>query len=180
MMSSERWSRTGQGLHWLSAIAILLMLGLGLYMVEIDTDQGSKFDLYQWHKTIGALVFLLMAVRTLWRLFAVAPTLPATMSGVEKCLSRLVHLVLYGLIFAMLITGYVMVSASPLPLPIALPGGWHIPNLIAPDFALSETMKTLHHRLAWVLLGLVTLHIAAALKHRFWDRDDVLQSILPG
>ena len=79
----------------------------------------------------------------------------------------------------MTISGYVMISASPLPLPVELPGGIAVPNLIAPDYGLSETMKALHHRLAWVLLGLVALHVLAALKHHFWDRDDVLRQMLP-
>lgn len=179
-MPRHRWSGVGQALHWLCAGLILFMLGLGLYMVEWVQDPGQRFDLYQLHKTCGALVFLLMAVRALWRLTATAPALPATMPRHERLISKAVHLALYGLIFAVLISGYVMISASPLPLPIHLPGGGHVPNLVAPDFELSETMKTLHHRLAWTLLALVALHIAAALKHRLWDRDEVLQSMLPG
>jgi cytochrome b561 len=176
----RHWSGVGQLLHWLCAGLILFMLGLGLYMVEWVNDPAQKFDLYQLHKTTGAFVFLLMAIRTLWRLGTVAPSLPESMPRREQVLSKLVHLVLYGLIFAVLMSGYVMISSSPLPLPIELPGGGHVPNLIAPDYALSEQMKSLHHRLVWVLLGLVCLHIAAALKHRLWDRDEVLQSMLPG
>ncbi len=176
----RHWSGVGQLLHWTCAGLILFMLGLGLYMVEWLDDPARKFDLYQLHKTTGAFVFLLMAIRALWRMATVVPDLPETMSRPEQRLSKIVHLVLYGLIFAVLISGYVMISSSPLPLPIELPGGGHVPNLIAPDFDLSEQMKTLHHRLAWVLLGLVGLHIAAALKHRLWDRDEVLQSMLPG
>ncbi|CAM5776948.1 cytochrome b [Labrys miyagiensis] len=176
----HRWSGVGQALHWLCAALILFMLGLGLYMVEWVDDPARKFDLYQLHKTTGAFVFLLMAIRALWRLFTVAPALPQTMPRHEQILSRIVHLLLYGLIFGVLIAGYVYVSASTLPLPIELPGGYHVPNLVAPDYALSETMKVLHHRLAFVLMALVGLHILAALKHRLWDRDEVLQSMLPG
>jgi cytochrome b561 len=175
----RRWSLAGQALHWLSAALILFMLGLGLTMVELVTDPGRRFELYQLHKTCGALVFLLIALRTLWRLGAAAPEPPATMPRHERILSRMVHIVLYLMIFAITISGYVMISASPLPLPVELPGGIAVPNLIAPDYDLSETMKTLHHRLAWVLLGLVAFHVLAALKHHFWDRDDVLRQMLP-
>ncbi|MDQ0395499.1 cytochrome b [Labrys monachus] len=175
----RRWSPAGQALHWLSAALILFMLGLGLVMVEFVEDPGRRFELYQLHKTCGAFVFLLLALRTAWRLFAVAPSPPATMPGHERLLSRTVHVVLYLMILAITLSGYVMISSSPLPLPVELPGGLAVPNLIAPDYGLSETMKTLHHRLAWVLLGLVALHVLAALKHHFWDRDDVLRQMLP-
>ena len=177
--SHRRWSLLGQGLHWLSAALIMFMLGLGLTMVEVVTNPGTRFDLYQLHKTCGALVFLVMAIRALWRLGASAPDLPEAMPKAERILSRIVHLVLYLFIFAITVSGYVMVSASTLPLPIALPGGLHVPNLVAPDYELSEAMKTLHHRLAWSLLALVVLHIMAALKHHFWDRDEVLAQMLP-
>ncbi|WP_181161365.1 cytochrome b [Labrys okinawensis] len=177
---SHRWSATGQFLHWSCAALILFMLGLGLAMVEWVEDQGQRFDLYQLHKSLGALVFLLMALRAAWRLLARAPVLPESMPRHERVLSKTVHVALYGLIFAMLVTGYVMISASPLPLPIQLPGGGHVPNLVAPDFELSERMKALHHRIAFVLIGLVLLHVAAAFKHWLWDRDGVLQSMLPG
>lgn len=176
----HRWSATGQILHWSCAALILFMLGLGLAMVEWVEDQGQRFDLYQLHKSLGALVFLLMALRAAWRLLARAPVLPESMPRHERVLSKVVHVALYGLIFAMLVTGYVMISASPLPLPIQLPGGGHVPNLVAPDFELSEQMKALHHRFAFVLIALVLLHVAAALKHWLWDRDGVLQSMLPG
>jgi cytochrome b561 len=176
----RRWSGLGQALHWLCAGLILFMLGLGLYMVEWVDDPGRKFELYQLHKTTGAFVFLAMAVRVAWRLSTVAPALPETMPRHEKLLSKAVHVLLYGLIFAVLLAGYVTVSASTLPLPVELPGGLHVPNLVAPDYELSESMKLLHHRLAYVLMALVGLHILAALKHRLWDRDEVLQSMLPG
>lgn len=176
----RRWSLSGQMLHWSCAALILFMLGLGLTMVEWVEEPGQRFDLYQLHKSLGALVFLLMALRAAWRLLVRVPVLPQTMPRHERVLSKAVHAALYGLIFAMLISGYVMISASPLPLPIELPGGGHVPNLVAPDFALSEQMKTLHHRLAFLLIGLVTLHIAAAFKHWLWDGDNVLQSMLPG
>jgi cytochrome b561 len=176
----RRWSGVGQVLHWTCAGLILFMLGLGLYMVEWVDDPARKFDLYQLHKTTGAFVFLLMAIRALWRLFTAAPALPQTMPRHEQLISKGVHLVLYGLIFGVLIAGYVYVSASTLPLPIELPGGYHVPNLVAPDYELSESAKVLHHRLAYVLMALVGLHILAALKHRLWDRDQVLQSMLPG
>jgi cytochrome b561 len=176
----RRWGGVSQALHWLCAALILFMLGLGLYMVEWLDDPARKFELYQLHKTIGAFVFLAMAIRALWRLVTVAPVLPETMPKAEQLLSKTVHLLLYGLIFGVLASGYVMISASTLPLPIELPGGFHVPNLVAPDNDLSESMKALHHRLAWVLLALVGLHVAAALKHRLWDRDEVLQSMLPG
>src|ERR1700761_592138 len=91
----RRWSGVGQVLHWTCAGLILFMLGLGLYMVEWVDDPARKFDLYQLHKTTGAFVFLLMAIRALWRLFTAAPALPQTMPRHEQLISKGVHLLLY-------------------------------------------------------------------------------------
>ncbi|MDR3496522.1 MAG: cytochrome b [Ancalomicrobiaceae bacterium] len=175
-----QWSITGRLLHWLSAGLILFMLALGLVMVEGTADAARRFELYQLHKSCGMLVLGLTGIRALWRLGAVQPPRPPGMSRPERLASRLVHGLIYTAIFALAATGYAMVSASPLPLPVELPGGFSVPNLIAPDFALSEQMKALHHVLAWGMLALVALHVAAALKHHFLDRDDILRAMLPG
>ncbi|RFB78141.1 cytochrome b [Methylovirgula sp. 4M-Z18] len=178
-LMQQRWPLVMRGLHWLLAALILFMLGLGLYMVQIEQEPGRKFELYQWHKTIGAFVFALTALRALCRIFTHAPAHPATMSAFEHHASRIAHVLIYGLSFAMGVTGYVMISSSPLPLPIELFDGVHVPNLVAPDYALSEAMKALHHRLAYLFIGLLVVHVLAALKHHFWDRDDILRQMLP-
>ena len=166
-------------MHWLSAVLIVFMLGLGLDMVELVTDPARKFELYQLHKSFGMLVLALMLVRLVWRFGATAPQRPAMMSRTMQQGAVLVQVVLYAAIFALAITGYISVSASTLPLPVELPGGFSVPNLVSPDYTLSETMKLLHHWVAWGLLALLGLHVAAALKHHFWDKDDVLRQMLP-
>ncbi len=168
-----------QALHWLLAALILFMLGLGLYMVEFEQDPGRKFELYQLHKTLGAWVFLLTAVRALVRIGTSSPAYPDAMPDWQRHAGKSAHVLIYALTFTMGVTGYVMISSSPLPLPIDFAGGLQVPNLIAPDYALSEQMKVVHHQLAWVFLALLTLHILAALKHHFWDRDRVLRQMLP-
>ena len=85
------------------------------------------------------------------------------------------HILLYALTIALTLAGYATVSTSPLPLPVALPFGLHAPNLLAPDYALSEGFKKAHHALAAALALCVAIHIAAALKHRFVDRDGTLR-----
>jgi cytochrome b561 len=177
--ASQRWPVAIQALHWLLAVLILFMLGLGLYMVEIEQDPGHRFELYQWHKTLGAWVFLLTALRAALRIGTVTPPYPDTMPEWQRRAGKGAHLLIYALTFAMGVTGYIMISSSPLPLPIDFAGGVQVPNLIAPDYGLSEQMKAIHHRLAWTFLALLALHILAALKHHFWDRDQVLWQMLP-
>ena len=89
------------------------------------------------------------------------------------------HVFLYALTIALALAGYASVATSPLPLPIALPFGFHAPNVLAPDFSLSERFKQAHHVLAALLALCLAGHVAAALKHRFVDRDGTLRGISP-
>jgi len=89
------------------------------------------------------------------------------------------HALLYGLAIAVPLVGYASVSASSLPLPVALPFGYQAPNLIAPDQPLSENLKQAHHILAAILAICVAGHAGAALKHHFIDRDGTLRRMAP-
>jgi len=153
------------------------MLAFGLVMVNLIDDPNQRFDLYQAHKSLGVLVFVLMIGRIVTRLGNAAPAPIATMPLWRRRAAASAHVLLYGLTIASSLAGYAMVSASPLPLPVALPFGVNFPNLLAPDHDLSERFKRIHHALAAILALCVAMHVAAALKHQFLDRDGTLRGM---
>ena len=127
----ESWGGVAKTLHWSAAAVVCVMLGLGLTMVHGDLGAGAKFEAYQLHKSTGFLVLAVMLVRGLWR---IANPPPAPLAGTkpwERRLARALHCGFYGVILSMIASGWLMVSASPLPLPAHLPGGFVVPNLTA-------------------------------------------------
>jgi cytochrome b561 len=177
MNESARWALSTRILHWLGAGAILFMIGLGFVMVNFVTAPGRRFDLYQLHKSIGLFVLALMLVRIVWRVSRPAPPSIPTIPPWQNRAARGMHVLLYMLTIALTLVGYASVSTSTLPLPVALPFGFHAPNLLAPDAALSERFKHAHHILAAILAISVAGHVAATLKHRLVDRDGTLYRI---
>jgi cytochrome b561 len=173
----RRWSGVMRLLHWTGAALILSLLVLGFVMVEIVKEPGQRFELYQLHKSLGFVALLLALARLGWRV-AVARVSPnAALSVSYRRVSLARDVALYGLMILHPLTGWLMISASPLPLPVSL-FGFTVPNPIAPDFPLSEELKAVHHALAYLLAGLVALHILTAIKHSVIDGDNVLASML--
>jgi cytochrome b561 len=175
MTAVARWPLPTRILHWLGAAAILFMLALGFAMVNLVDEPGRRFDLYQLHKTLGIFVLALMLARIAWRFASATPAQIATIPSWQNRAAQAMHVLLYALTIALTLAGYAMISASPLPLPVALPFGFHVPNLFAPDYALSERFKQVHHGLAAILAVCLVGHVVAALKHRFVDRDGTLR-----
>ncbi|HXT08066.1 MAG TPA: cytochrome b [Roseiarcus sp.] len=169
-----RWSLATRVLHWLSAACIATMLVLGVYMVWFVDDAARRFDLYQRHKALGVFVFALAAARITVRAATRSRGWPHRMSRLHRAAAGGAHAALYALMFAATLTGYAMVSTSPLPLPLALPGGWTVPNLLAADYAASERWKIAHHACVLALGLLAAGHAGVALWRHFVDRDDVL------
>jgi len=176
MNYTQRYTPTAIALHWLAAMLIIGNLCWGLYMVGLPLSP-AKLRYYSWHKWAGVTIFLVATVRLLWRLSYPAPPLPATMPGWERKAAHASHLLLYVLFFAAPVTGWLFSSASGFP--VVWFGLWPIPDLVGKDRDLADVLKLVHRCVVYALGGLVVLHIAAALKHHFHDRDDVLARMLP-
>ncbi len=175
-MTTQRYGGIAQGLHWLIAALILGMFGLGWYMVRLPLSV-QKFDLYQLHKWFGITIFALAALRLLWRLWHPAPPLPAGMPAWERTAARISHGLLYALLFVQPTVGFLQSNAANFP--VVLWGVLPLPALIGPDEPLSETLLQLHHLGAFLFMLLVLVHVAAALRHHFLLKDDVLRRMLP-
>jgi cytochrome b561 len=170
------YTRTAIGLHWIAAALIVGNLAFGLYMVDLSLSP-AKLRYYAWHKWAGVTVFLLSALRLLWRLGHPAPALPAGMPGWQRAAANASHHALYVLFFAVPLSGWLFSSAAGFP--TVYFGVWQLPDLIAKNKELADVLKVIHRVLAYSLGAVAVLHAAAAVKHHVIDRDDVLTRMLP-
>ena len=183
--SLSRYSWVAIILHWLIALAILANI---LIAWKFNTMKPglAYFQIIQLHKSIGITVLLLSVLRLVWRLMNPPPPLPAHMPPWEKFAATAVHWGFYVVMIGMPLSGWVMVSTSKYNLPTLLYGKIPWPH-IAPLHSLAPAAKdawshgsqTTHGALAWLGYALIVLHVGAALKHLFIDRDDVVARMIP-
>jgi len=171
-----RYTRTAIALHWIVALAIIANLALGLYTVDLPLSP-RKLQLFSYHKWIGISVLLLAAGRLLWRLGHPAPALPPAMPAWEKRAANASHVLLYVLFFSAPLTGWLFSSASGFQ--TVYLGLFPIPDLLHKDKALADALRLAHKSINYAMATLIVIHAAAALKHHFLDRDDVLLRMLP-
>ncbi|MBM3617602.1 MAG: cytochrome b [Alphaproteobacteria bacterium] len=173
---STRYTSVAIILHWVMAIAFLLMLASGYTMEYLEIPKELKFNLYQWHKSLGVLLLVAFVLRILWRVTHKPPFLPLSMPRWERKAAKLGHFLLYVCMLFVPLAGWAMVSASVYGLPTIV-FGWfewpHIPNL-AGNEAIGGLAKTAHWVLAWAFTALILGHIAAVLKHRVIDKENLL------
>jgi cytochrome b561 len=173
--TTRSWGALSKALHWL---IVLLIINQWVIAEYADGLAGlAKLKALGLHKSFGMTILMLAVVRLLWRWMNPTPDLSAETKPWERILAKLSHFLLYALIFAMPITGWLMSSAK------AYSVSWFnlfaFPNLVGKDDHLFELMRDVHHALFKVLVAVAVLHIAGALKHHFIDRNDVLKRMLP-
>ena len=174
-MHPARYHPVSMALHWLLALLILGALGVGLYMTGLPFSP-ARLRLYNWHKWVGMVILILSAARLLWRLTHQPPAdLP--MPAWQRRVAHGAHGVLYLLFFAVPLSGWAYSSAAGFP--IVLFAVIPLPDWVGVNRELSESLKPLHHWLAYALGAVVALHVAGALKHHLIDRDTLLQRMLP-
>jgi cytochrome b561 len=185
--TQTRYGAVAMTLHWLIALAVIVNIALGLYFPDLPRSDPDKFMLTQLHKSIGLTVLVLSLARLGWRLINPVPPLPANMPTILKWAAHGSHFLLYFLIIAIPLSGWLLVSSSPLGLPTMYFGVIEWPNL--PGFAdmtrearrpLSHEFGAVHIFLAWSAIVLVPIHIGAALYHQFIRHDNILMRMLPG
>ena len=171
----QPYTRTAMFLHWAIALLIFVAFPLGLYMHGLHLSP-IKLKLYSWHKWIGVTVFLLVVLRIVWRATHRPPALPDIPQW-QRLASHITHVLLYALIIAVPLSGWLMSSAKGFQ--TVWFGVLPIPDLLGKDRELGKQLATVHELLNYSMLALVILHVAAALKHHFIDRDSVLRRMLP-
>jgi cytochrome b561 len=164
-------------LHWAAGTVILALLALGWIMVYSGLDPAATFDLYQWHKSLGFAALALTAPRLAARLVSSSPALASPRW--ERSLAAITQGLLYVLLLCAILSGWLVVSTSPLPVPTRFFDLFVIPNIAQPDPSLFASAVLAHKLSAWGIAFLLALHVAGALKHHFMDGDDVLKRMLP-
>ena len=179
MSEADRFSLIQRLLHWLLALLVIPALGVGLTLGWLGFDgtkdafgEGVTNALYTGHKTMGVLILALMTLRLVTRLTLGAPPPVPTLTGFERLASQVVHALLYLVLLAQPIVGWLATAAGGYPVQFL---AWNLPGLIAKDPALSEQLFQLHGLLGWALLALLALHIGAALMHWLVKRDGVMR-----
>ena len=175
VMTPPRYTAPAIALHWVLALALVGLFGMGLYMTGLPFSP-QRLKLYNWHKWAGMTVLALSVLRLAWRLSHRPPPLPERIRAAMPGWQRAVHVgsqhLMYVLFFAVPVVGWLYSSASGFP--VVWFGVWRLPDLIGVDRELAEVIKPWHAWLAYTLAALVVMHTAAALQHQFIRRDGLL------
>jgi cytochrome b561 len=167
-------------LHWLLTLGLVGLFAMGLYMADLPVSP-LRLKLFNWHKWAGICVLLLSGLRLIWRFTHQPPPLP---EGIQERMPAWQHAVhrasqhtMYALFFIVPLVGWAYSSAAGFP--VVVFGVLPLPDFVSADKVLAELIKPWHELTAFALAGLVLLHVAAALKHQWFDKDALLQRMLP-
>jgi cytochrome b561 len=174
--SLQHYGSISIALHWLVALLVFGLFGLGLWMVELDYYNAWYQRAPDLHKSIGFTLFGLMLLRLLWRYANPRPVPLASLSRWEQRLAGGLHLLFYPLLFALMLSGYLISTADGRA--ISVFGLFSVPATVTGIPRQEDIAGDLHQWLAYTLIGLVALHVMAALKHHFFDRDGTLMRML--
>ena len=170
------YTKTAKALHWLMAILFFGLLALGFYMHDLPLSP-EKLKLYSWHKWAGVTAFLLVWLRLFWRVTHRPPALPISMPKIMQLAAHAGHLLLYALMIAIPLSGWLMSSAKGFQ--TVWFGVLPIPDLIGKHKETGDLLQTVHMGLNLLFVAVIAGHIGAALKHHFIDKDDILKRMLP-
>ncbi|MBK1780064.1 cytochrome b [Advenella sp. WQ 585] len=173
---NQPYTRTAITLHWLMALGLTGTFALGFYMQDLPLSP-AKLQYYAWHKWAGIVMLLLVLVRVVWRITHKAPELPESMSAFMRFMANAAHWVLYALMLAIPLSGWLMSSAQGFQ--VVWFGVWPLPDLVGKSQELGALLNTVHWALNYFLLAFVIIHACAALKHHFLDKDDILTRMVP-
>jgi cytochrome b561 len=169
----QRYAPTAIALHWIVGLAVLGMIGLGVWMINLPKGVGPfRAEMYNLHKSIGMTVGLLVFARLAWRVTHTAPPLPAALRRWQVLASRFTHNALYVCIVIQPVTGVLGSLFSPYPIKYfgrMLPfGSWDVP-------AAKEFLGVVHLANAALLAVLILVHLAAVLYHLCIARDAIFR-----
>lgn len=178
-ITAERYSRGAIVLHWLIAVLIIMNF-VGAFAAE-DMPEAQEAVVMGYHKANGILILLLTLLRIVWRVLYRPPPMVETLKAWEAALARVTHWLFYLLMLGVPLAGWGMHSAARGGQPVSVFGIFDMPALPVPhDKPTAGLFYELHEVLAFAMLGLLVLHVLAALKHHFLDKDATLRRMVPG
>jgi cytochrome b561 len=170
-MTNTRYSTIAILLHWVMAILVLITWSIAIAVSDLPLSP-TRITGLSWHKWLGTTIFFLVLVRIFWRVTHPVPALKMAMPVWQEKAMQLTHLALYLLMLAIPVVGWLMSSAKGYT--VNYFGLFELPDLVSQDKALGHQLKEVHEFLANGLMALVGLHVLAALKHQFVDKDHLL------
>ncbi|MDH6154605.1 cytochrome b561 [Polynucleobacter sphagniphilus] len=170
-MSAVRYNPISVAFHWLMAAIIVVTWSIAIVVSDMPLSP-ARITGYSWHKWLGVTVFFLVILRLVWRATHPAPQLEIKMPVWQERAMQLTHFALYLLMMVIPLVGWLMSSAKGYT--VNYFGLFELPDLLSKDKALGHQLKDLHEYLADILVALVCLHVLAALKHQFIDKDGLL------
>jgi cytochrome b561 len=174
--TTDRFGLVAIILHWVIALTIFGLFGVGWYMIDLTYYDELKYTMPSIHKSAGMLLILVFLISLLWKLINLTPKPVGDSSRFEIIASRLAHLWLSGLIAIILISGYLIPTAKGLG--ISVFGWFEVPAIITSIPQQEDVTGLIHKYAAYTIIGLALLHAAAALKHHFINKDDTLRRML--
>ncbi len=173
--TATAWGALAKLFHWLSAALVLFLVGYGFWMTHL-LERAGRLTHYQWHSVIGWYLLALLALRLAWRAFNPAPPLSVELPRWERATAYAVHWILYALMFAVSISGWMVADTFRQPIEATLFGVIPVPHLVdASNRSYRGAIEGTHLALSYVLFALAVVHIAAALRHHWIRKNDVLR-----
>jgi cytochrome b561 len=174
--STVSWGWPAKVLHWIGALAILILLVHGWWMTHV-TPRPERLANYAWHAALGYDLLVLVVLRLLWRWFNVVPDLPPNTKPWERFAAHAGHVGLYVLMFVVAATGWAVAVTARIPMTTDLLGLSFVPT-IALERSTRNLIEGTHEVLAYVTAALVLVHIAGALRHHLVKKNDVLRRMV--
>lgn len=177
ILSVQGYRKPARWLHWIMAMLVLLMIPAGLVMVQEGLARPVQDRLFLFHKNTGVILFTLLVIRLIYRRRHRPPELPASLPHWQRQAAQISHLALYGLLIIMPVSGYIRVRAGGFPIEGLDAIG--IGTLLPKSDALADAASAVHMTAAFLLIAVITVHIAAALQHAILRRDGVWSRMWP-
>jgi cytochrome b561 len=172
--TQNSWGLIAKALHWIGAVAILLLLGHGWWMTHM-AERAVRLDHYAGHSALGYDLLALVLLRLLWRWLNPVPELPADLKPWERMAAHLGHVGLYVLMLVVSVTGWMVATTFRVPMTRDV-FGIDVPPLVTMvERSTRQMIEGSHMVLAYVLAALVAVHVIGALRHHFSKRNDILR-----
>jgi cytochrome b561 len=174
--SSDQYGAVSKSLHWMLALLMIGLIGLGWYMVDLTYYDPWYYDSLALHRAFGILVLVLGVIKLVWIMYSRSPVYAATLKAWERSAARVTHIIFYLAMVAIPITGY-LISTSKGDA-VSFFGWFEIPAFFSINDTLRDFAIALHYYLAYGIAFLIVVHALAAFKHQFIDKDGTLKKML--
>lgn len=176
MAAAFHYDGVQRAFHWLMAAIIFAAIALGIWAYYLDRNSPLKGSLLFVHKSLGLTVLILVIARVIYRLIVGKPPYKRPLPRFNQVGSTTAHLLLYGLMILMPVTGYIFTGAGGHPLPFY--GLFEWPNVLPKDKALSQLAGAFHYWGAWAICSLLVVHVLAVVWHNRIKKNDILGRML--